>query len=139
MLAYLPHLSFRFKPKVKSVFNHCNFFPTDSQSLFTCIRELGSVEPVKTSPEKGTTLGLISAALCLVFLAGFCAMFADADKLLRDLSLEGNFEHDMYGRIVQTLPPASLPEELVLTSENFAERVGKYDRTAVMFYMSCKT
>jgi len=43
----------------------------------------------------------------------------------------------VYGHIANSLPFLTLPDNLVLTSENFEKRIKSYKKTAVMFYMTC--
>ena len=62
----------------------------------------------------------------------------DFDDFPPSLLESKNSDPDIYARLGRTMPPPSLPGELVLTDENFKERIKKAEKTAVLFYLSCK-
>ena len=64
-----------------------------------------------------------------------CIYNADAYLLFNPTIPE---EFDVYGLLARTIPDPSPIKELVLTSDNFDERILKFERTAVLFHLSCK-
>ena len=48
-------------------------------------------------------------------------------------------EDDIYGKMARTLPRPVVPEELILTSDNFDDRIKRFEKTAILFYLSCKS
>ena len=47
-------------------------------------------------------------------------------------------EDDVYGLLANTMSYPSLPKELILTSDNFDEKIRQFKKTVVLFYLKCK-
>ncbi len=47
-------------------------------------------------------------------------------------------EDDHFGLLIRTLPDVSLPKDTFLTSDNFDDHISQYEKTVVVFYMSCE-
>ena len=58
------------------------------------------------------------------------------DELVTSL-LQAKKDWDIYARLGRLMSQPELPEELVLTDENFEERIKAFEKTAVLFYLSC--
>lgn len=65
-------------------------------------------------------------------------MFLAVDEAFPPSFLQPKTDEDIYARLGQTIPRPSLPEELVLTDESFNTRIKEFEKTAVLFYLSCK-
>ena len=59
------------------------------------------------------------------------------EELLASLA-EPAVEEDVYAQLGRTMLHPSLPKELVLTDQNFEDRIMAADKTAVLFYLSCE-
>ena len=55
-----------------------------------------------------------------------------------DAALDSDYDTDIYARLGHTLPRPSLPQDLVLTDENFEKRIMNFEKTAVLFYVYCE-
>ena len=47
-------------------------------------------------------------------------------------------DYDVYSLLGHTIPPPTLPDQLVFTPENLEERVMLAERTAIVFYIGCE-
>jgi len=65
--------------------------------------------------------------------------FPEEDKTLYPPSIDlGEKDDDIYGLLGNSFPPLTLPTELILTDDNFDERIMQFDKTAVVFYLGCE-
>lgn len=60
------------------------------------------------------------------------------EAFIPGLLVEPKKDEDIYSQLGRTMPHPLLPREVVLTDENFDERIKESEKTVVLFYISCK-